>query len=680
VSVRKSRIWRTGELDMNIERVELNNYCQYASRTIELQPGLGVLVGRNGTGKSNLLNAVYLGLTGESFIEQKTKASMLRWGSKKGSVGLRVQDHGVRYEISRNLHGSGATLKGDDGTELNSVTTVNQFLSEMTGMPADLLLLSNFMPQTGSTPLVFGTETTRLQAFTRLFRLNHLEKERESLQRVVTSMVPGEDHSEDIQKARERLPVLDTEIAKIEEDLCTLRGTLEALSRQIGSSSDISPEGHAAAKATLTEQLAAYEAERSALQGKLDSLGEEAFVSEEMVSLYDAYKQKLRLTAECSELEKRLQEIPSPVPLLDISSDMLDKLRTRAIFTMARKTGLVEGKCPVCETALEKNPLEVRRLSKLENSLEQALHASEEQIAEQTEQHVENERNRIERLSVQNTIAKLSDKLHTFSDMLENSGFVLEDYISKRSKADRYVATLPERRSLVSRLSEVSSSMDRAKDNLDRLEKIIPSDVKGLDGLRLYHKTVSDMILEMTSTKGALKKEKELLELALTDYIRRTAKYRAAIELRESLMRIREVLHVDKYPREFMHASCGPLSTLINKYLSNFAQPFRVHMGENMAVVCEFAGNSGVPASDLSGGQKMVVTIATRLAVSEMLGSKANLIVLDEPTNHMDAQSRAGLVETLGNVRRYLRETNTQMLVSSHDECMQDVADYTIPL
>ena len=64
---------------MKLKKLKLYNYCQYHDHTVDFENGLAVLTGKNGAGKSNLLNAVFYSLTGESAIEGKTRPKMLRW-------------------------------------------------------------------------------------------------------------------------------------------------------------------------------------------------------------------------------------------------------------------------------------------------------------------------------------------------------------------------------------------------------------------------------------------------------------------------------------------------------------------------------------------------------------------------------------------------------------------------
>ncbi len=75
----------------------------------------------------------------------------------------------------------------------------------------------------------------------------------------------------------------------------------------------------------------------------------------------------------------------------------------------------------------------------------------------------------------------------------------------------------------------------------------------------------------------------------------------------------------------------------------------------------------------LSGGQKVALGLALRLALSRFLGEKADFIILDEPTIHLDQQRREELV----NILLKLKQNNflKQLIVITHDRELEDAAD-----
>ena len=56
---------------MFVERIHLENFRNYNSFDIELSNGVMVFYGKNGLGKTNILEAVFLTVIGKSFRNSK---------------------------------------------------------------------------------------------------------------------------------------------------------------------------------------------------------------------------------------------------------------------------------------------------------------------------------------------------------------------------------------------------------------------------------------------------------------------------------------------------------------------------------------------------------------------------------------------------------------------------------
>src|SRR5438093_69073 len=71
---------------MVVTRVRLRDFRGYASADVALGPGLTVVHGRNGAGKTNLLEGLYFGLTGRS-CRTANERDVVRFGE----AGARVE-------------------------------------------------------------------------------------------------------------------------------------------------------------------------------------------------------------------------------------------------------------------------------------------------------------------------------------------------------------------------------------------------------------------------------------------------------------------------------------------------------------------------------------------------------------------------------------------------------------
>src|SRR4030043_297559 len=97
----------------------------------------------------------------------------------------------------------------------------------------------------------------------------------------------------------------------------------------------------------------------------------------------------------------------------------------------------------------------------------------------------------------------------------------------------------------------------------------------------------------------------------------------------------------------------------------------------NIAVL----GPSGEQQIDqISGGERVALAIALRLAIAQVLSGRVETIIMDEPTTHLDEERRKELVNNLSPFFREGGRIIPQMLIITHHPEIVDVADviYTI--
>ncbi|MCJ7635338.1 AAA family ATPase [Candidatus Bathyarchaeota archaeon] len=77
----------------------------------------------------------------------------------------------------------------------------------------------------------------------------------------------------------------------------------------------------------------------------------------------------------------------------------------------------------------------------------------------------------------------------------------------------------------------------------------------------------------------------------------------------------------------------------------------------------------------ISGGERVALAIAIRLAIAQVLSGKIETIIMDEPTTHLDDQRRKELVSILSSFFREGGRIIPQMLIITHHPEIEDVAD-----
>jgi len=126
-------------------RLILRDFRTYATADVGLGPGLTVVTGRNGAGKTNLLEAVYFACTGRS-CRTGNERECVRFGADLTRLELHCEDGGERHELSVGFEpGEPKRLRVDGAaverlTDVASRPLVSVFLPDrlelVTGAPA----------------------------------------------------------------------------------------------------------------------------------------------------------------------------------------------------------------------------------------------------------------------------------------------------------------------------------------------------------------------------------------------------------------------------------------------------------------------------------------------------------------------------------------------------------------
>lgn len=89
---------------MHVESVTLKNFRNYQDKTVLFKDGLNIIVGQNASGKTNLLESVYVAGIGRSPRTNKYK-DMIRWGSEYAYIKVTIKKnkstHTIEYSIDR---------------------------------------------------------------------------------------------------------------------------------------------------------------------------------------------------------------------------------------------------------------------------------------------------------------------------------------------------------------------------------------------------------------------------------------------------------------------------------------------------------------------------------------------------------------------------------------------------
>lgn len=164
---------------MRIKSLELVNWGPHKKRSFDFDASIVGIVGANGKGKSNLLQAIDYALTG-NLNKQKQEKYIRNYGhpdgAKSASVTLVFEKGGKECTISRTITATGSKRKLTwDGSEWTKAADVEQVLETILEADKASLAHAVFVKQGELARLVKGTPAERQTIFQKLMNLGFLD-------------------------------------------------------------------------------------------------------------------------------------------------------------------------------------------------------------------------------------------------------------------------------------------------------------------------------------------------------------------------------------------------------------------------------------------------------------------------------------------------------------------------
>jgi exonuclease SbcC len=288
-----------------LKQVTARNWRAFDAVDVELRPGLNVLLGPNGVGKTSLLEATAFALAGAPSTLPDPK-QMIRTDGQPVDVAVTLELDGARWEVSRGLgpagHLGAVALRRDGASQAEGSERVAASLERQLGVPSDFYLRVLYMPEGDVYRFLSNPPLAALDAHLR--RVLGLEQ----LARI--DQAAGRKKRE-IDNARDRLTPLAQQVAERDQALAAARGRwsgdllerrtwLEAQRARLSGARD----------AAVTERQAAADAVHN-LQRHLDEL---AAIARDLAPLAaggdpaPAYADALHECARLQTAVKRLDE------------------------------------------------------------------------------------------------------------------------------------------------------------------------------------------------------------------------------------------------------------------------------------------------------------------------------------------------------------------------------------
>ncbi len=399
---------------MRFERVSLSNFKCYEDASVSLDPGVTVIHGINGSGKSSLLEACFFALYGATALD-RTLDEIVTIGAEEAEIDLGFTHEGDSYDLYRRIRATGerattadCVLEGPRET-IEGVGDVEDRIVSMLRMDAEAFVNSAFVRQGEINKLINATPAERQRMIDRLLQLGTLETYRERAAEARLGVENLLDHWEG------RLESLDEQIA--EKEAKELHERRAAIETEI---------------AELEETIDRYETNREEAQ-------ETRSAAESILETYEERQ------AELETVEERIAELRESIASDETRrSDLAEEItdHREAITELEDRIDTLASAAEVDSTDPESIDEALRALRERKESLHEEIMELRERVqsheseaerarerAQEFEDQIQSKRERIEEL--QDEIEAVEESI----DTLEEDAAALDDEIQEYREA-----------------------------------------------------------------------------------------------------------------------------------------------------------------------------------------------------------------------------------------------------
>ena len=127
---------------MIIKSIELTNFRNYESLSLEFDKGTNILYGDNAQGKTNVLEAIYLSSITKSHKGSKDQ-DIIKFGEIESHLRTFIEKDGDTYKVDMHLRKSGSKVIAVNGQKLKKAAGLLGLLSVVFFSPEDLSIIKN---------------------------------------------------------------------------------------------------------------------------------------------------------------------------------------------------------------------------------------------------------------------------------------------------------------------------------------------------------------------------------------------------------------------------------------------------------------------------------------------------------------------------------------------------------
>jgi len=661
-----------------ITSIELGDFLAHSETKLEFEKGVTIFVGENGAGKSSIIDGITFSLFGQH--TRKSNKGLIKRGSNQGYSKIEFSINGKQYETVRKIDSKGGLVATfseitKEGRVEIAAGERKQFGESMTeqvektiGMDFEKLKIASIVQQGELNSIINAKPKEFKELLNAIIGIDKLDVASESMKKVTkefrekikTDLGYDDTHIEILERDLERshLEIKEAEPEKkqlelkqkqIHEELKKLQKELEIETPKVDKIKQLE---------LRKDELLRY------VKETMKEIQQKIIENERKIRDCEGCFEEIKLKVDFeSKIQKVEEAVEDTLKKIQEMTSQIASLKEKQI--LASKLQLKDNKCPVCDSIVEKlNPF-----FQEEHIKEEIIKLQENIKLKEKERDMYTQKKKEFLEKVQKTRdAEATLRAHSINTKEELMEIQKETQIQK--------AKLPMMNN--NDLKEISQIDDHSKVIFENILKL-EVDTKGFSEKEFLNlkNTISEKQTSLSQMDqqvgGILEKidkakrqietiEKVILELKIVKkYVSKLDKVQTNIFSRDGSV-----------ATSLRSWALNSISVKASEYLSFLNTKIqRIALSEkarDVSIAC-YSKTEVLELESLSGGEKVSVALALRLGMASLLGSSnLNLMILDEPTTHLDAERKKSLVRVLSQLTEISNsQTPMQFLIITHD-------------
>ncbi|RLJ02166.1 MAG: hypothetical protein DRP10_02140 [Candidatus Aenigmatarchaeota archaeon] len=711
-----------------IKEIELINFKSHKKTELKFTNGNNIFVGISGAGKSTVLDAICFAFFGTMPKIQKKKVKLSDLIMDKpvkedlAKITLRFEINNKNYEIKREIFSnkpSSAELREDGKLIAVNQSQVTEAVEKILKIDYDLFSKIIYAEQNQIDYFLTIPPGNRMSNIDELLKLSKFEIARTKTISISNRFKNLKNMKEEVianlneQEIRDKKSELEDYLNKAKDEEILLEEKIRRTKTTLNNKEELFNEFERNKtklenkKAKLIEIKSAINLLQNEIREvKLEDIKKiEKELKDKKLKLENLEKEKLErekeissLNSKIEELEKNLKEKKEAEKFLlsfnkeryDSLKEEIEELKEELFNKKLRKQQYEDAilslkeskeKCPTCDRELteEKRKELIDRKEKESYFLSKEISELDKKLSNKKEEiELENKKiekanflkKRLEQLknvesdldNLKKELEKLKQKEIDLSGLKEEVQKLKTHYEKlklieiKKQKLEAYKQEQTKIETEIRTISFDESEFEKLKKEVEELKK-------NLLTFELNLKHIREIKNEKEKSLEQIEKELEFLErnkkeILFLDYANTTL-----TNFANTLIEVQEILRQEfvKTLNEVMNE----IWSYIYPYEDYIGIRFKIENRDYLLQLCDLKNKWINVEGFSSGGERAIASLVMRIALSVVLAPNLRLLVLDEPTHNLDANTIRNLTEIL---RTKITDLLEQTFIVTHDE------------